>query len=80
MIVIFVDTNLFLQCKAIKQIDWQSLVTEQDVRLLIPWGVVQEIDKNKKDGNLRRARRSKAALKLFKEIKKTEREGSFVIE
>lgn len=65
MLTVVVDTNLFLQCKPLQDIDWLAL-DPAGVRLIVPMTVVKELDKAKSDGNGRRARRARLATPLFR--------------
>lgn len=69
MKTLFVDTNLFLQCKPLEELPWQEISDGDDcLLLLISPPVMDEIDHLKSDGNSRRARRAKIANSLFREI------------
>jgi hypothetical protein len=68
MRVFFLDTNIFLQCRPIHELPWAEVAERQDVTLLIPRAVQEEIDRLKHDGNSRRARRARAASSLFRQI------------
>ncbi|MCL2591479.1 MAG: PIN domain-containing protein [Betaproteobacteria bacterium] len=65
---IFLDANIFLQCKSLDQLPWGDITENQDAVLLIPQAVQKEIDKLKSDGNGRRSKRARKASSLFKEI------------
>ncbi len=67
MKVLFTDTNLFLQCKPIKQLPWEE-ITEDNILLLIPRAVQDEIDNLKQSGNSRKAKRARIATSLFRQI------------
>lgn len=68
MKVIFVDSNLFLQCKAIESLPWADVATEEDLLILIPRAVLVEIDRHKCDGNTRRAKRARLASSVFRKV------------
>ena len=67
--IIFVDTNLLLQCLPLKEIDW-SIVYPSDegqrLRLIVSNPVLREIDFRKNKGNDRRSRRARAVSALFR--------------
>lgn len=65
MLTVVADTNLFLQCKPLQDINWLEL-DPAGVRVVVPMTVVKELDKAKGDGNGRRARRARAAVALFR--------------
>lgn len=65
---VFVDTNIFIQCKSIHELPFNDLFPETKIQLLIPRGVIKELDDFKSQGNTRRAKRAKAAIKLINKI------------
>jgi rRNA-processing protein FCF1 len=71
MIILFVDANLFLQCKNITELEWEDLFPNQQLKILIPRAVQKEIDNFKGQGNTRRSKRAKLASAYFKEILKS---------
>jgi len=68
MIVYFVDTNLFLQCKDLKQLPWKDISQDRDIHLLVSRPVMEEIDRLKHDGNTRRAKRARKASSFLRKI------------
>lgn len=62
---LFVDSNLFLQCRPLQDLDWDRLVGREDVTILVPSAVLAELDKHKSDGNSRRAQRARRALQFL---------------
>lgn len=62
---LFIDSNLFLQCRPLAELDWHRLIGPEEVTLLIPSAVLAELDKHKSDGNSRRAQRARSALKFL---------------
>ena len=76
MKTIFVDTNFFIQCKGVEALSWDALFGKDEaINILVPRAVQKEIDNFKGQGNSRRARKSKDANKLFKQI--LESDGGF---
>lgn len=65
---LFVDSNLFLQCRPMQDLDWDRLVGQDEVTILIPSAVLAELDKHKSDGNGRRAQRARAALTFLEKL------------
>ncbi len=65
---LFVDSNLFLQCRPLQELDWDRLVGREEVTILVPSAVLMELDKHKSDGNNRRAHRARLALKFLDSI------------
>jgi PIN domain len=67
---LFIDSNLFLQCRPLQDLDWNCLVGREEVTLLVPSAVLAELDKHKSDGNSRRAQRARGALQFLDSILK----------
>lgn len=67
---LFVDTNFFIQCKKYDQIDWNidELEDVSEIILMISRPVQSEIDRQKQDGNTRRAKRARVANSLFRQM------------
>ena len=65
---LFVDSNLFFQCKDLSSLPWKEISGNEEVLLLIPVAVQREIDALKSDGNKRRAKRARAANTLIRDI------------
>lgn len=65
---LFVDSNLFLQCRDIVDLPWKDLANGDDIELIIPRAVQEEIDKLKNDGNNRRAKRARNANSYLRRI------------
>jgi hypothetical protein len=68
MKVLFLDTNIFLQCRPLAELPWGDLAAGDDLLLLIPRPVQEEIDHLKQDGNSRRAKRARKASAFFREL------------
>jgi hypothetical protein len=64
-IVLFPDTNIFLQCKALAELPWRDTLDFDEVCLVAAAPVQDEIDQLKYDGNRRRSRRARAVNSLF---------------
>lgn len=68
IVVVFADTNVFLQCKALQDLPWKDLFDAADqIDLLVGAPVQDEIDRLKQDGNHRRARRARDTNNLFRQ-------------
>ena len=65
---LFVDSNLFLQCRPLQDLDWECLIGREDLTLFVPSAVLTELDKHKSDGNNRRAQRARRALQFLNSI------------
>lgn len=68
--ILFVDTNFFLQCKQINEILW-SEISDDNIEILITRPVQIEIDRLKNDGNSRRSRKARSANTLFRKMLST---------
>ncbi|MCY4427842.1 MAG: PIN domain-containing protein [Halieaceae bacterium] len=62
----FVDTNLFIQCHPLEQLDWSPWHKFEQVRLIVSSPVLREIDLLKTKGNNRVGRRARAASAMFR--------------
>mgnify|MGYP003641559489 CR=1 FL=1 len=62
------DTNLFLQCKSLAEIDWASVGPFDEFHIIVTSPIQKEIDRHKNKGNDRRGKRSRSAAKTFREI------------
>lgn len=70
-IYLFLDTNVFLQCKELEQIDWRScdaLAEFDEIHLLVSLPVMSEIDKLKSRGNDRLGRRARKANGIIRDL------------
>ena len=68
----FVDTNLFLQCCSLEQLDWTKWNCFKEVRLIVSNPVLREIDHLKSKGNVRVGKRARATSAMFREMRKDE--------
>ena len=65
------DTNLFIQCRPLHEIDWAAcsdFAESQEIQLLVTNPVHREIDKMKNRGNDRIGRQARKASSDFREI------------
>lgn len=65
ILYLFPDTNLFIQCLPLEQIDWAQWADFDEVRLLICRPVQREIDNQKNRGNDRVSQRARKRLKSW---------------
>jgi PIN domain len=65
-LILFADTNVFLQCRALHEVPWGDAVQADEIELVIGAPVQDEIDRLKGDGNSRRARRARETNSLFR--------------
>lgn len=61
---LFPDTNLFVQCKALDQLDW-ALFGADRIDLIVTRPIIAEIDSHKGRGNSRLAKRSRSASSII---------------
>ena len=64
-LILFPDTNLFIQCKSLEEIDWSEWSEFSEVQLLVCRPVTREIDDQKNRGNTRVAQRARSTYRLF---------------
>ena len=64
----FADTNVFIHCKALEELDWSIWNDVQIIEVVVTRAVQREIDALKGRGNDRRARRARKASSRFREI------------
>jgi len=62
------DTNVFLQCKPLKELDWSLFSDYEELLLILTHPVVKEIDKHKNSGTKRLAKKARTANQLIGEI------------
>lgn len=67
-LVLFPDTNVFLQCKKLNELSWEGFPDADTIELLVGTPIQDEIDRLKHDGNHRRARRARDANSLFRDM------------
>lgn len=65
---LYPDTNLFIQCRDAKTLDWSALGDFDAIEVVVSRPVQKEIDRQKSGGNARLARRARAASGLLREI------------
>ncbi len=69
MKTIFLDTNVFLHCRDLKDLPWEELSEGEDaLSLLVPRATQREIDNFKGQGSTRRSKRAKIASEYFNKI------------
>lgn len=62
------DTGMFLQCLPFDQLDWSLLTPATEIDLHVTSTVITELDKHKSDGNKRRAKRARNAIRSINKI------------
>jgi hypothetical protein len=68
VVTYFPDSNVFLQCKPLSDVDWKTQTSAGEIRLLISPIIQREIDRLKGDGRGRRADRARKTATLFRSI------------
>ncbi len=64
----FPDTNLFIQCRPLEELDWSEWADFEEVHLIVCRTVQREIDQQKHRGNGRVAQRARKTSSLFRSI------------
>ena len=67
-LVLFPDTNVFLQCLPLDQLDWSEWVDYDDIHLIICRPVQRELDKHKNRGNDRLGRRARKTCSMLRQF------------
>ena len=62
------DTNLFIQCHDLGELDWSELGEFDEIHLIVCRPVQREIDRQKQRGNDRIGRRARKTYSMFREI------------
>ena len=70
-IYLFPDTNLFIQCRPLEELDWSEWVEFEEVHLIVCRPVQREIDNQKNRGNDRVGQRARKTYHMFREILST---------
>ena len=68
VLYLYVDTNLFIQCRPLNQLDWSIWSEFETVNLIVSRPVHREIDHQKYRGNDRVAKRARSTYSLFRKI------------
>jgi hypothetical protein len=65
---LFADTNLFIQCRALTELDWSEWASFDEVHVIVSRPVQREIDYRKNKGSDRVGDRSRVTNRMFREI------------
>ena len=65
---LFADTNLFIQCLPLEELDWSTWKEFVEVQLIVSRPVQREIDNQKNQGNNRVAKRARRTNGMFGQI------------
>lgn len=68
VLYLFPDTNVFIQCRPLEDLDWSEWTDFDEVHLLVCRTVQREIDHQKNRGNDRVGRRARKVSSLFRDI------------
>ena len=80
ILYLFPDTNLFIQCRPLEQLDWSTWKGFDEVQLIVSRPVQSEIDNQKKRGNDRVGKRARIVAGLFKKLILEENNEKVIIE
>lgn len=75
---LFPDTNLFIQCKSLNELDWSEWANFSEIHLIVCRPVLREIDNQKNRGNGRVSRRARKAHSLFRDIAINEKDYELI--
>ncbi len=67
----FPDTNLFIQCRPLEELDWPEWADFEEIHLIVCRTVQREIDQRKNRGNDRSAQRARKTSSLFRSMIET---------
>lgn len=68
ILYLFPDTNLFIQCHSLEQLDWSEWNDYDEIHLIVCTPVQRQIDNLKNRGNDRLGRRSRKIHSLFRKL------------
>jgi hypothetical protein len=68
VLYLFPDTNAFVQCRPLEQVDWSAWKDFDEVHLIVSRPVQSEIDNQKNKGAGRLGKRARTASSLFREV------------
>ena len=68
ILYLFPDTNVFVQCRALEELDWHLWPEFDEIHLIVSRPVQSEIDAHKNKGKDRLARRARKASSIFRDI------------
>ena len=65
---LFPDTNVFLQCRSLNELDWSEWGDYEEIHLIVCQPVQREMDKHKNRGNDRIGKRARKTYSMFRQI------------
>jgi len=68
VLYLFPDTNVFIQCRPLEELDWRQLGNFDEIHLIVCRPVQREIDNQKNRGKDRVGKRARTTAALFKEV------------
>lgn len=68
IVYLFADTNLFIQCRPLAELDWSMWNQFSEIRIVVSQPVLREIDAQKGRGNDRLGRRARAASGILRKL------------
>ena len=68
ILYLFPDTNVFIQCRPLDQLDWSKWKEFSEVHLMVCRPVQREIDNQKTRGNTRVGNKARSTYTLFRKI------------
>ena len=71
---LFPDTNVFIQCRPLKELDWSEWSEFSEIHLIVCRPVTREIDDQKNRGNGRVAQRARSTYQLFSPLAEDEQD------
>lgn len=67
-VYLFPDTNVFIQCKPLHELNWSEWKEFDEVNLIVSRPVQAEIDRQKGGGNTRLSKRARKTSSMFRDI------------
>ena len=80
ILYLFPDTNLFIQCRDLKELDWSPWQAFTEIHLIVAKPVQREIDEQKNLGNTRVGRRARKTNSLFREIAGGQKDFQLIVD
>lgn len=74
ILYLFADTNLFIQCRVLAELDWSTWGSLDEIHLIVSRPVQREIDYRKNKGSDRAADRARATNALFRELLQSDKD------
>ena len=68
ILYLFLDTNVFIQCRPLHQVNWSEWKEVSEVHLIVSRPVQREIDNQKNHGNDRVGNKARSTSTLFRKI------------